>query len=195
MARKAPVDNNAALQTLLTKYENDGIDLNSRQFARVERHLQSEVHELNRLPRRIVSWVGGARSLERFVQTQQRHPRENSRRPREDIAEEERMLAGWVRFQRSQAARKRLCGYQIERLELVPGFSWNPIDDRWERQLGEYVVFFETQGRAPRYRAEDPAERRLAAWAAKQRHNARRNPVPPHRRAALKLLGGRSQGS
>lgn len=86
----------------------------------------------------------------------------------------ETRLAYWLRYQRQRAIAGDLCTYQQLSLDALDGFTWAPVDDAWDARFEAYEQFLQQERRAPRYRAADPEERRLAAWAAKQRHAAKR---------------------
>jgi hypothetical protein len=71
-------------------------------------------------------------------------------------------------------------GWQEDLLNQLSGFSWDPHGDTWHQH--------EVERRMPRYRANDPLERELAAWVHKQRHLYRRGQLRPDRVAALRQL-------
>jgi hypothetical protein len=75
--------------------------------------------------------------------------------------------------------------YQRRRLEMLPGFRWRPLPDRWIATCEAYLVFVQTHRRAPAYRSLNPGERRLAGWAAKQRQARRNGRLSAAREAAL----------
>lgn len=65
--------------------------------------------------------------------------------------------------------RSHLCRYQEERLELLPGFSWAPVDAVFSRRLAELQAHLDEHGRPPRLKSDDPAERSLARWVRHMR--------------------------
>ncbi|MET3769832.1 hypothetical protein ABIB15_002536 [Marisediminicola sp. UYEF4] len=138
---------------------------------------------------RIVSWVVLLRSFERFESRENRLPRENNRLPPGSISDEERTLAEWRKYQLRAATRERHCDYQRRRLESIPGFTWTPLEDRWNQQYAEYVGFVEAH-REPRRRSPDPLERRLAAWWERQRRARSRGTLPEERAARLTATPG-----
>lgn len=129
----------------------------------------------------VSKWITNVRTLESFVRSAGRFPRTNARLPRAAAPREERVLTEWVRYQRTERARARHCSYQTLRLEAVAGFSWSPLDDAWDHQLEAYRAFVTQNGWFPRYRSEDPVERAIASWAAKQRSLIRTGRAPHHR--------------
>ncbi len=93
--------------------------------------------------------------------------------------------ADWVRFQRKPATRDLHCDYQRRRLETLAGFSWDPLGEAWERQLGSLIQFMAVNRRMPKYRSAVTSERRLAGWLAKQRHLHRNGRLTQTRATAL----------
>ncbi|MFE2325307.1 helicase associated domain-containing protein [Streptomyces sp. NPDC059385] len=54
---------------------------------------------------------------------------------------------------------------QQEELERLPGWSWNPRQEKWDRHLDALRRFAELNGHAnPSRTSEDPGERALATW-------------------------------
>lgn len=136
----------------------------------IEQRLRSHSPDDTSSRRRPKDWVSTLLDVESFVNTHGVLPRENNRKTQE---EEEKRLAFWLRYQRRRGAAGELCSYQRLSLEALEGFSWAPADDVWNAHFDAYLRFLGREQRAPRYRAEDPEERQLAAWAAKQRHMAK----------------------
>lgn len=137
---------------------------------------------------RIVQWLATMSLLERFVDREKRLPRENRRLPREEISNEERALADWVRYQRRSASVERHSQYQQLRLQFVPGFKWAPKEQHWNSVLADFEQFVDHHGRAPRYRSDDTDEKALAAWASKQRTAMRAGKLSPLRIAKLDAI-------
>lgn len=145
-------------------------------------------------PVRVARWFLRLGELEAFVQSEGRWPRQYNRT---SIAPStnETVLATWVRTQRLAADRGRRCDYQTRRLACIPGFHRHPLDDAWIRNVIEYRQFTEAHSRAPRLRSDDPAEKRAAAFAAKQRLAYRRGQLSRDRIATLEQLEFWSWGS
>lgn len=118
---------------------------------------------------RIGQWIHTLLRVEGFRERKGRLPRDNNRLPKTSIPQEERSLADWLRYQRRAATRDLHCTYQIERLQSIPGFSWDPRSDQWDEQFRRSAQFVLEHQRLPRYRSTDPAEKAAAGWLAKQR--------------------------
>lgn len=83
-------------------------------------------------------------------------------------------LLSWVKNQR----RNKLNHFQRAYLELIPGWTWSPRDDHWDKRFGALQQFHSQHGRSPRIRATDADERSLATWAARQRRAAQEATLP-----------------
>ena len=139
-------------------------------------------------PARVVRWLQSLAELEAFIAREKRWPRENRRLDRAAITNEERRLATWVRTQRTAADGGLRCEYQLRRLTCIPGFLLHPLDDHWYEHVIDFQHFTDTHRRAPLLRSDDPTERRLAGFAAKQRFAYRRGRLSPRRIGMLERL-------
>ena len=146
-------------------------------------------------PIQVIRWLQAVAELEAFIARERRWPRENRRLDPAAITAEERHLATWVRTQRTAADGGLRCDYQRRRLACVPGFHLHPHAEQWCRHVTEYQHFTDTHRRAPLLRSDDPTERRLARFAAKQRLAYRRGRLSPDRIATLERLDFWSWGS
>lgn len=140
------------------------------------------------IPARVIQWTTTLHQLEDFVALYGRWPRENNRPTGSTITPKERRLATWVRTQRSATDQGRRCDYQLRRLACLPGYHARPLDDRWHDQFLDYQRFTLQHHRAPSLSSTDNAEKRLAAWAAKQRYAHRNRRLASPRLAALNRL-------
>ena len=98
------------------------------------------------------------------------------------------VLANWVRYQRRRKSGGLIPGWQEDLLNQLSGFSWDPHGVFWRLHCADLGTFLGGEGRMPRYRADDPFERELAAWVHKQRHLLRIGKLLPERVAALSQL-------
>ena len=99
-------------------------------------------------------------------------------------------LGGWVRRQRALQAEGRLADARRERLEAVPGWGWEVLEESWEEGFARLQSFFEREGhtRIPQDWREDGY--RLGGWATKQRAGYRRGALSQSRQARLESLSG-----
>jgi hypothetical protein len=96
-------------------------------------------------------------------------------------------LGQWVAVQR--AKREKLEPERRQRLETIPGWSWDPFADRWNEGISCLEQFVEREGHSrvsQSYRNDDGY--RLGQWVSVQRAN--REKINPHRRHRLEMLPG-----
>lgn len=164
-------------------------------FFRGELALLAHVPAPPHTPIGVIRWLQTVAELESFIAGEERWPRENNRLDGHLITGEERRLATWVRTQRTAADGGLRCDYQLRRLDCIPGFHRHPLDDRWDQQVIEHHQFTDTQRRAPLLRSNNPTERSIAGFAAKQRLAYRNGRLSPQRIATLERLEFWSWGS
>ena len=162
-------------------------DARSARFAAVEVALRLGLAPAEENAR-IIGWVQRALDLSDFTARHGRFPRENNRAPAGMISLRESSLHEWVRLQRRSTSCDNHCTYQTLRLELIPGFQWDPHGEAWENRLTEYRTFVADHRRAPRARSSDPLEKALAHWAAKQRSQHRLGRLSRTRASGLQSL-------
>jgi hypothetical protein len=96
-------------------------------------------------------------------------------------------LAQWVRNQR--ANKNSMESDRRQRLEALPGWSWNVLSDQWEEGFSYLKQFSEQRGHcrvAHRFKTDDGY--RLGLWVQNQR--AKKDTVEPDRRQRLEALPG-----
>jgi len=126
---------------------------------------------------RPLRWLRSIDLVEGFCDTTGSLP-VNRREPPHSLDLTEARLADFLNYQRIRFARGELSTYEKQRLLALPGFSWAPLDEQWEKRLIEYDEFLTHHKRAPRYRSDDPAERSIADWATRQRCRMRAARMP-----------------
>ena len=132
------------------------------------------------------AWLDTYTTLVTFLATQSRVPRENLTNS-DPALRQERVLGSWVRYQRRRFERGIMPPWQADLLaSAIPGMTWTPHDDSWRRSLHELIRFVTDNARMPRYRSNDAAEKRLAAWVYKMRHLERLGSLPSERAAAIR---------
>jgi hypothetical protein len=132
------------------------------------------------------AWLDTYTTLVTFLATQSRLPRENLANSDPALGQE-RVLGSWVRYQRRRFGRGIMPPWQADLLaSAIPGMTWTPHDDSWRRSLHELIQFVSDTARMPRYRSDDAAEKRLAAWVYKMRHLSRLGSLSAEREAALR---------
>lgn len=180
----------AALAALYSEYRALGqrspSDLSQPQWRALNSFIADRGDERDAPAPRAARWAQRLLEVERFAQQYGRLPRQNNRRPQS--GSEEYLLAEWLRNQRRADRRGSLDDYQRRRLACLDGYDSAPIESGWERRLRNYEQFLRAHARAPRVRSEVESERRLAAWAAKQRLAYRAGNLAHARIATLEAL-------
>jgi hypothetical protein len=140
---------------------------------------------------RVRGWVEKMMAIEGFVTEHEGLPRDGRRARVMPRAGGEVLLAGFLRRQRR--AGERLTAYQRERLELLPGFGWWPVEDRWDDRHDAYARFLVENGRVPRRHGSTGEEGSVAVWIRDQSVRLRQGRLPAHRAAQLHALIGRAK--
>lgn len=136
---------------------------------------------------RIRTWISNVRLLEHEIAHRGSMPPLNQQDAGGEMADEVRRVIWWKADQLRPATRRHHCSYQTRRLEGLTGFSWSPLDDRWDAQLELYKVFAKAR-HAPKYRAGG-ADRHSARWAQRQRDLYRRHALDLTRISRLEATG------
>jgi hypothetical protein len=130
---------------------------------------------------RALNWCTMANQLLQRARQLGRMPR-----PSDDVPSS---LLHWVAYQRRTAGRHN--GFQVAFLEAVPGWSWSPWDDDWDGREEDLRAFVHLHGRLPRTRSDEPDERHLAKWTARQRQLDAKDELPYARATAFRALVAR----
>ena len=129
---------------------------------------------------KIRRWNINANALETFVTEHGQYPCRNPRQLRTALGLSEVRLHDWVRRQRRTCA--EMSAYQVARLEQIPGFSWEPLEEAWDRNAAAFTAFIEQHHRRPSIRAAaGTVEHQLGVWANNQRAAERHGRLPYHR--------------
>ena len=95
----------------------------------------------------------------------------------------------WVSVQRRRNAEGTMTRDQRERLEALPRWSWNPIEDDWHETYEELLSFIKTNGHGRPNRL-DSKESELAQWIGVQRSAYKDEKIPSHRIELLEIIPG-----
>jgi hypothetical protein len=103
---------------------------------------------------------------------------------------DEDKLALWVVAQRSDRRAGNMTDDRCARLEALPGWSWDPITDRWEEGFSHLQEFAlrESHTRVPQGFIEN--EFRLGQWVSAQRSAGTSNKLSDDRIQRLEALPG-----
>ena len=85
--------------------------------------------------------------------------------PRNHKSESDYRVGQWIQVQRSTAGRRTLTRAQTRRLESLPGWSWDPREDQWERGYAAAKKWLRANESLPPQDLEvDASGQRLSNW-------------------------------
>ena len=99
-------------------------------------------------------------------------------------------LAAWAREQRKRHAEGSLPATRRARLEGVPGWTWDPHEESWERHYAAIQQFVAREGHARVPTDHIEAGLPLASWVIRHRQDHKAGKVPAERAARLEQLPG-----
>ena len=126
------------------------------------------------------NWSRHYRGLKRFAK------REGHARAPQRYVEDGLKLGQWVAVQR--ISREEIPPARKALLEALPGWSWNPTTDGWERGYGTLEAFVEREGHARVPKEHLEGGFRLGQWVTDQR--VKRDKLPDGQRERLESLPG-----
>lgn len=99
-------------------------------------------------------------------------------------------LASWATIQRTSYAKGAIRSDRVRLLEAIPGWSWDPVGDAWERAFAVLFAYVEEHGhsRVPQgYEVDGVA---LGDWVTAQRGKRTKGKLPDERRLLLEASPG-----
>lgn len=130
------------------------------------------------------AWQVGLQRLQNFVK------REGHAQVSPDHKEQGAPLGTWVGTQRTKRSQGKLSQERIEALQEIPGWSWDPRSDAWEKGFRSLQAFANRLGHArvpPRY---VEGGYRLGSWVASQRIRHSSGKLSPDQIARLQKMPG-----
>lgn len=101
----------------------------------------------------------------------------------------EKNIARWASYQRTKYRNNTLPRPQIDALEALPSWSWDPLHDRFHARYTELRRFLdEHNGRYPSFCSEDPAEKMLSSWVSTRKLEYNRQKLSVERIRLLERL-------
>ena len=100
-------------------------------------------------------------------------------------------LGNWVSDQRKNKSKNLLSQDRIERLEALPGWSWDPFTEQWEEAFEQLQSYVKQHGNASvpsNYVTPDGFK--LGSWVSNQRKNKSKNLLSQDRIERLEALPG-----
>ena len=102
----------------------------------------------------------------------------------------EKRLGTWVARQRTAYKKGQMDADRIQRLEAIPGWSWDALADVWNTSIAELTEFVAKHGRLPSQKAKDPAEKKLGQWVSGQRKAYKKGQMDADRIQRLEAIPG-----
>jgi ribosomal protein S18 len=124
--------------------------------------------------KRLQRWYRRAAELKRAVEMFGRMPREG-----------DPVQPGLVSWVKNQRRFPNLSAKQVELLEAIPGWSWDPHADCFDKRVEALADFIASTGRIPRRRSGDANERSLGEWLGRQRRSEGAGRLDSERAAKL----------
>ncbi|MFM8234377.1 MAG: Helicase associated domain protein [Holophagaceae bacterium] len=132
------------------------------------------------------AWAENINKYKQFVARWNRLPKNRDRRGARPI--DELILARWINGVRSRK-RKFLTQAQIDEIEALPMWTWDPIADKWEQYITAYTKFYSRYKRMPK-NTGDTKEKRLAKFLNHHRIYFKRGVLPNDKIVELQTLPG-----
>jgi superfamily II DNA or RNA helicase len=125
---------------------------------------------------------------EAFERLEQFSRREGHTNPSRNHREDGFHLISWIQHQRRDFRDRKLDRENAARLEALPGWSWDPLSESWERAISALAAFAEREGHSlvPARHVEDGYL--LGGWVTNQRNRYQGGKVPPERVRELESM-------
>ena len=99
-------------------------------------------------------------------------------------------LGAWVNKQRARYSERALDADRERRLQALPGWTWEPKADQWERGFRQLLQYVERYGHARIPQSYTVDGYRLGTWVTKQRGRHAEGTLDAHREQRLEDLPG-----
>ena len=166
--------------------------VSTQRFAKKKNRLsQFQIARLESLPGwswdpLIEQWEQGFQELEKYA-----HANGDARVPAVSITPEGYNLGAWVSNQRMAKQRRRLSQCQVERLEALQGWSWDPLSDQWEKGFEQLKQYVSVNGNARATQDYITSENfKLGGWVNAQRFAKKKSRLSQSQVARLESLPG-----
>jgi superfamily II DNA or RNA helicase len=123
-------------------------------------------------------------TLERFV------AREGHARVTQSWSEDGLKLGSWSATQRMSYAKGSLDPAKAERLQGLPGWSWDPLSDQWEQYFITLERFVAREGHARVTQSWSEDGLKLGSWMTTQRMSYAKGSLDPAKAERLRALPG-----
>ena len=134
--------------------------------------------------RYVALWEEGYQMLLSFVERE-----DHARVPREHL-EGKHQLGKWVTRQRSDYKKGKQTEDRVERLESLPGWTWDAFHQRWEEGFQALQRFVAREGHAMVPATHLEGDVKLGRWVSYQRKAHADGKLEPDRESRLKQTSG-----
>ncbi len=115
----------------------------------------------------------------------------NSRVPQGHVTHEGYKLGNWASEQRKSRSKNQLSRDRIERLESLPGWSWDPYSEQWDEGYGQLAQYATLHGNARIPGGHVTTEGyKLGSWVKGQRKSRSKNQLSQDRIGCLESIPG-----
>ena len=131
-------------------------------------------------------WENGIKHLKIYVEKEG-----NALVPDDFIQDDGFKLGQWIRKRRTSYKRNKLDKEKIKYLESLNDWTWDPINDHWDRgflKLKKFYTKYEHPNVPTSFTTEDGF--RLGAWVDRQRQNIKKSKITKERREKIESLNG-----
>ncbi|MEE2061779.1 helicase associated domain-containing protein [Rhodococcus artemisiae] len=131
------------------------------------------------------SWRTGMAALRRFVD------KNGHASPGQHYVDADGLRLGlWVAHRRKEFRAGRLTPDKVTELESLPGWMWNPMQQRWEQGMAALEAYRAAHGHTRVPRAEVLDGYPVGEWVHTRRQQYQRHTLPAERIAELEALPG-----
>ncbi|BAH55952.1 MULTISPECIES: helicase associated domain-containing protein [Rhodococcus] len=130
------------------------------------------------------SWLAGLSELRRFIDTH------GHAAPSQRYTVGQFRLGMWVARRRREYRAGKLAPDRVTELEALPGWQWNPADERWRQGFTALTAYAAAHGHASPAHRETVNGDAVGKWVANQRRRHARGHLGADRVASLEALPG-----
>ena len=171
------------------KYKQDGLNLGnwvSRQRAKKSLLSSNQIKRLDSLG---FSWDPLTEQWEQaFAALQKYHKREGHCNVPQSCNEGGLNLAIWLESQRYRKKKNLLSNNQIKKINSL-GFTWDPIDEQWEKSFAALQKFHKREGHCLVRQTHIEDGIKLGTWVNSRRQNRKKNLLSQDQLKQLNSLG------
>ena len=113
--------------------------------------------------------------LKKFIKQNNRLPSKEAKNP------EEKQLGSWCQNRRQDYKKNQMSHERVQKLERISHWSWDPIEDQYQKSLEDLKKFIKDNNRLPSNKAKNPEEKQLGSWCQSRRQEYKKNQLSPEK--------------